>query len=54
MLVPSYIRAVMIENQGYTTNPYRLAQVLSEQFSQAGGVFREEKLEKLACQQMEM
>jgi len=39
MLAPSYIRAVMIENQGYVTNPYRLAQVLSEQFSQAGGVF---------------
>ena len=39
MLAPSYIRAVMIENQGYTTNPYRLAQVLSEQFSQAGGVY---------------
>ena len=39
MLAPSYIRAVMIENQGYATNPYRLAQVLSEQFSQAGGVF---------------
>ncbi len=39
MLAPSYIRAVMIENQGFATNPYRLAQVLSEQFSQAGGVF---------------
>ncbi|MDP6331527.1 MAG: FAD-binding oxidoreductase, partial [SAR324 cluster bacterium] len=39
MLAPSYIRAVMIENQGYATNPYRLVQVLSEQFSLGGGVF---------------
>ena len=37
-LSPSYNRAVLIENQGYTTNPFRLAQVLSEQFSQTGGI----------------
>lgn len=37
-LSPSYSRAVLIENQGYTTNPFRLVHVLSEQFSQTGGI----------------
>jgi glycine/D-amino acid oxidase-like deaminating enzyme len=38
-LSPSYSRAVLIENQGFTTNPFRLVQVLSENPARIFGLY---------------